>query len=863
MIQPTSRPLCTLVAAALFFAPFVQAQTVDFNVTSVADREVARRQAADSNAATMMAVGDQYMADKDYEAAIAQYKSAYDQVPDSVATQGSRSAALAKFSKATVALADQRIAEGRYEDAKLLCEMVIAPGYNPGYRPAVLLLARLEDPAYYNQTMGPRFIASVEEVKKMLAEAQGFYDSGRYDMAMKRTDQVLNIDKYNGAARRLQEQINNAKSTYAVDAYNEARSRSIWEVDRAWESPVKNYGLDKSRVIEQGPSKEAGTAYINNKLARITVPRLEFKDATIREAIDFLKEKSRELDATEPDPTRRGVNIVLKIDSASSASAAPAAIPGLEADPLAAPAGAAPSAESRITLSLTNIPLGEALKYVANLANLKVKVEQYAVAIVPQSEPTDVLLTKTWRVPPGFIQAVPGGAGAATGGGLGTGGTLGGGDATGAGSNLASKAGAKEFLESQGVQFPPGSSAYFLASSSQLIVRNTQEQIELIDIIVDSSNVDVPTQVEIEAKFVEITQNNLKELGFDWLVSAFNIGGERVFGAGGTTGSGTALNNDNYTFIDPATDTAVGTNPVTSGNRSGTNGISNNAIDSLLFGSAANTVAPGIFSLAGVFTDPQFQVVVRALDQKKGVDLLSSPKVTTKSGERATIEIIREFRYPIEFDPPQIPQDFGGSSSSGVGGSTVISTFPVTPTTPTAFETRNTGVTLEVEPVVGSDGYTIDLRLVPQVVEFEGFINYGSPIYTINTSTAGQLINGGRTELTPNEIKQPIFSTRKVTTSVSIWDGQTVSLGGLMREDVQKVDDKTPILGDIPILGRLFRSSIDQHLKRNLIIFVTARLINPAGEPISRDDEEEELVESTVDPNNFNVAPPQLPYFPK
>ena len=114
---------------------------------------------------------------------------------------------------------------------------------------------------------------------------------------------------------------------------------------------------------------------------------------------------------------------------------------------------------------------------------------------------------------------------------------------------------------------------------------------------------------------------------------------------------------------------------------------------------------------------------MRALNQKKGMDLLSAPSVTTKSGARAVIEIIREFRYPTEFTAPQVPPIPAG----GVG---VAGTFtPVTPTSPTAFETRNTGVTLEVEPTIGADNQTIDLSLSPQVVEFDGFINYGSPIY--------------------------------------------------------------------------------------------------------------------------------------
>jgi general secretion pathway protein D len=114
--------------------------------------------------------------------------------------------------------------------------------------------------------------------------------------------------------------------------------------------------------------------------------------------------------------------------------------------------------------------------------------------------------------------------------------------------------------------------------------------------------------------------------------------------------------------------------------------------------------------------------------------------------------------------------------------------------------------------------------------------------------------------ITPNVINQPIFSTRKVTTSVSVFDGQTVVLGGLIREDVQKVEDKVPLLGDIPLIGRLFRSSIDQHLKRNLVIFVSARLINAAGEPVHVEEEEEEVVEALAVPE---VPVSELPLMPK
>ncbi|PYK70082.1 MAG: type II and III secretion system protein, partial [Verrucomicrobia bacterium] len=222
--------------------------------------------------------------------------------------------------------------------------------------------------------------------------------------------------------------------------------------------------------------------------------------------------------------------------------------------------------------------------------------------------------------------------------------------------------------------------------------------------------------------------------------------------------------------------------------------------------------------------------------------------VTTKSGQRAIIEVVREFRYPRTYTQPQVPSISSTTGTSIIGGGGVVPVV-VTPTTPQDWETRNTGVTLEVEPVVGGDGNTIDLNLVPQVVEFEGFINYGSPINAVGVNTIGGVITTSvPVELTPNVINQPVFSTRKVTTSVSVADGQTVVLGGLMREDVQKTEDKVPIIGDIPLIGRAFRSNVEQHNKKNLIIFVTARQITTYGAPVEEDEGE--------------LLPPELPQVP-
>ncbi|HWM23755.1 MAG TPA: Amuc_1098 family type IV pilus outer membrane protein [Chthoniobacterales bacterium] len=850
------------------------AQNVDF----VAEREAARRQAAFPRGEAALARGKVAMAAGDFAAAQEEFRAAVQLLPDAVVSGKAHDEAVSGFCASGIKLAGQRIAEGKYAEAEGICREMLGDRYDPNYRPAAELLARLQQPDSFNRTSGPKFLSKVEEVKKLLSEADGYYNSGRYDLAFKKYEQVLNLDPYNMAARRGEEKINLTKTHYGEEAYNETRSRQLWQVQKSWEQPVKPYGQAIGPVTDAFARDATGTARITHKLNTIIIPRIEFRDASVREAIEFLRQQA---EANDPAPDgRKGVDIVLRlttlgrpaetgttttvVSSVSSATDAPTdrtdtGVPPEPAENVST-SSSSPS-DARITLTLNEIPLFEALRYIASQAGLKVKIEPYAISIIPLSEQSDDLLTKEYRVPPGFISgslnpsvsALNQPAGAKT---AGTGKDT---QETTGGRLLVNREGAKEFLENQGVSFAVrGSSANFLPQTSRLIVRNTADNLELVDAIVEQANISGPKQVEIEAKFVEITQNNLKELGFDWLLGPFNLNSSgSVAIRGGTSGTGAIVSQADYPF------STNGLNPITAGNRSGNLAINGNAIDSLLLGTSAGQVlAPGIFGVGGLLTDPQFQVVVRALNQKKGVDLLSAPRVTTKSGQRALIEIVREFRYPTQFEPPQVPQTVGSVSTRS--DSTIIalggsgSSVPVTPTTPTHFETRNTGVTLEVEPVVGPDGVTIDLNLVPQVVEFEGFINYGSPILAPSSSfldtVTGGLITSPQNVITPNVINQPIFSTRKITTSVSVWDGQTVVLGGLMREDVQKTEDRTPILGDIPIVGRLFRSNAEQHIKRNLIIFVTARLVNPGGQLVNSNEEIEE--------SENLIEPPILPEVP-
>jgi general secretion pathway protein D len=753
--------------------------------------------------AELVEKGSDAVADNDYESAYALFKSAVDTLPQGgEASSDLRKQALGGFCNAAVLLARQRVSEGRYADARTTVEVVLENRYDPDYAPAKTLRSQLMDPQGFADrgTITPRHVRNIEEVKRLIQEGEGYYATGRYDIAFKRCEQALNIDKYNIAARRLMEKINVARQQYADAAYSETRGAMLADVDKAWGLPLRKFTDGPTSIVEQPQMDSRGSQAINNKLDTIIIPRIDFTDSSIKEALDFIKKRASDLD--EGDSENKGINIVLKLPPDS------------------------PDAAYPITLSLSDVPLREALRYVTEAANLKIKIETHAVVVVPATENTDVLITKEYKVPPGFITATPGSAPPQVSG-----------LAAGSQSVIAARSIAKDFLETQGVEFPEGASANYISLTSRLIVKNTQANLELIDALVDTSVATRPTQVEIEAKFLEVSQNNLNELGFDWLLGQFALaGGSGVYGSGGTIGLSRSIDNNGYPLINPGTGLPVGANsgtsgPITAGNRGGTTGISLNAVDAILLGSPAGP-APGVLSVAGVFTNPQFQVVLRALSQKKGIDLVSAPKVTTKSGSTAKIEIVREFRYPSQFDPPQL------SASTG-------STYaPVVPNSPSAWDTKNTGITLEVEPTVGPDSYTIELRLAPRVIEFDGFINYGSPI-NVGVQYSSPLfpfLPSQTIEATPNTINQPVFSVREVETQVSVYDGQTVVMGGLMREDVQKVQDKVPILGDIPLAGRLFRTNVDQHIKRNLLMFVTAGLLDPAGQPIIEADEDDQLV---------------------
>jgi general secretion pathway protein D len=844
-------------------------------VSDLSAKEVKRREEARQKAIKEMAQADQMMGLKQFDRAMEYYGNALDLLPRSQNVSREREAAMKGFRDAALQLAQVRISEGRYKakpDQKVpSAEDALANllKRDPTNQAALRMQERLYTPGYFNSTITPEFREDVEKVKRYLLEGNGFIESGRFDLALKRADQALDIDPYNSAARKLQEEANNYIKTHAETAYNEARSRAMRDVQKAWANPVKRYGTVTATTTTPQTVETSQVEKLRRKVQEITLPEVQFTDKSLVEVAAMLTEASRAADKSSGGQGG-GVLIIANFPGMTPPGGAS---PESTIQSLTPPSASSGGASAVPTVSIPKIPnfkLSEILKIVTESSQTKWTVKENWVEIVPKTTPTDNLVLRSWTVSPFMFSSTAPKVDDLSSTGLGS--------ALGGGAPAAPKTGGKrridpkEFLSTMNVQFTAtGSTATYNPRNKTLTVYNTVEMLDLVDSIVSDSDGQSPVQIDIRAKFIEFSQSNLKELSFDWLMGQTSIhGSNSIYSGGGTTGSlRPSLNGSDYPFTIPSNGmypnggAPVGVYPVTSGNRSGNLALSANAIDSLLAGATGGTglASPAAFALAGAFTDPQFQMVVRALNQRKDVDLLSSPSVTARDQEEASIDIVREFRYPTEFTPPQLPQI--AAPAAGAAGGATPSSMPVTPTTPAGFVARDTGVKLKVTPSIKGDNYAIDLDLRPEVTEFEGFINYGSPIQTVTQSSAATIAGftvastPRAVTLTDNVINQPIFAVRRIQTNVTLLDGETIALGGLIREDVQKVDDKIPYLGDLPLVGRLFRSSVDQHIKKNLTIFVTARIIDASGQPLktSKAETEPEEVESLTGDGPLLLSP--------
>ncbi|MGV3532110.1 MAG: M56 family metallopeptidase [Chthoniobacteraceae bacterium] len=237
--------------------------------------------------------------------------------------------------------------------------------------------------------------------------------------------------------------------------------------------PAKTVGNAKPVLAKETPDRD-----LRQKLRTLIIPRLEFHQATLSEALDFLKKKSMDLDTAETNPAQRGVNIVVRRSSTSAEPNLPQKERSTDAVEKA----------PRITLSLRNIPLEEALRYVAELAHLRISIEQDAVALIEKGDPVTKLVTKLWTLDDVTIQAW-------------------GGDLEGN-----ERYDLRASLIAKGISWPAGASAVWLPSARRFIVRNTEANLQTIDRILASlAGGNAPSEQQARAEAVVIPALSFRE----------------------------------------------------------------------------------------------------------------------------------------------------------------------------------------------------------------------------------------------------------------------------------------------------------------------------------------------------------------
>ena len=669
----------------------------------------------------------------------------------------------------------------------------------------------------------PEWKNQQDQLKELLMRAKVQFINGDLTGATETYRVVETRYSDNFEAKEMLKRISQMRQQESYLGYIKTRQEMLEEIEREWERPkVFDRQIEETKEVEEGPSN------IEAKLKLIEIPGVDFFNSPLSEAMTELQRQARLFDLTEPDPAKKGLNIIPLI--------------GEEEEPT-------------VNIKLNAMPLGKMVEFITEMVGWTFDVRSDAVVIQKtggtfKGRPLE---TEFYQMNPGTVQRLTGSSG---------GGAVdadpfapaGGGGDGGGDEGIKIRA----FLENTGIPFIDAKGHKFAFDGFQMIITHERRYLDLIERILSKLDEESSKQVEIEAKFLEVQEGALDEISFDW---QYSWGPANTFldetGLPATDSSGryirsfekivTGNTRTLATAHSPAgtsRDTVISMpdnpdasmnipNPVPNlpgkiGIGAGVSPLTNFSI--LNEGQAVPN--PGGADM--IIGSSQASLMINALKRKQGTDLLSAPRVTVMDGQSATITVAQEFIYPTEYEPAPAPTVGGGGGNNdggGLGGAIQIqSAIPQFETVAPLDEQpgfREVGVVLNVTPTIEKYN-SINLRLTPKVTEFDGFIEYGGNSAMIGTSQVGS----PPMMIQPSGILMPIFSVRKVDTQVSIFDGATVIIGGLTREEVKTVNDKIPVLGNIPLIGKFFQSNAESYQKRNLLIFVSASIVSKGGSPV-------------------------------
>jgi tetratricopeptide (TPR) repeat protein len=692
--------------------------------------------------------------------------------------------------------------------------------------------SRLKNAFAYNPTAPQTENKTEREINALMVEGRELYRRGEYKHALESFKEVIQLDPYHITARRYIKECQESLMKITLDDFDIVKRERLQEVERSW--LLKPHG--ERELEEAGEQTSATVARPIDTHVQQVVAAVRFTEAPVADVLDVLYQES--------DPK---VSIVF--DAAARKK--------LEDEN-----------QDKITLQLNNVPLLDVIRYICNAKGLTYRVDETAVIIMGKESMR--LRTKVFQLSRGL-------------------------DIDVGEESSSPSAKAVALKKKLGIPAVEGSSITFDARRNRLTMRDTDANLKIIEDFLARYD-KTPFQVQIEARFVTINNDDMSQLVFrHFLTKNYSWNGW----GGGRYDNRYNLAAPNLqreltpglryirSYMDessyfPALSSYEIPVPTSSGNdyddylktvalrpqqppfgALGVNGAetlyasilqqqaqvaayqrdadavlrarnqfpptspeyvqldseyTSNALPVLANATAnlqraiqqfnvlnyqdkvANDGLGKVFDMQGVLGPAEWRTVIYALDNAEGVHTIFAPKVTVKTGQKAEIKDIIKVRYNTEIDDAEDPEIEVGDYY------TYISEYAVTPKN---WEEREYGTSLKVTPNVQADEKTIELDLIPEVsdlVSWRQFVSSRNNVFEL-----------------------PQFFVQSVRTVVRVNDGDTVVMGGLMTDQLIRTDDKTPIIGDLPLIGRFWRSQTEVARKANLMIFVNAKLIDPSG----------------------------------
>ena len=915
-------------------------------ISDLVATETLRRQALDAQASKELGVARAAMEARDWETAYKQYRLADVHMNDREDTVQLRKECRQGMAEAKYRAAKQALKEGDRERAKVLAEEALAErhpfagSFLESLKAESVQEAETDIADIKHRRNDADYKMDRDVVRKRIRLSAQYLAVADLANALDQVDLVLRNDPYNEEAIALRDRIQR-KRDLIIDKEREAtRKGMIADVGAAWRpvyavnsADLKSVSSGTSKSPLGGDGERSMEQTIEKRMKEMMLPAISFRPpATIIDAVDYFRQASKDYDRPEIPVDQRGFNFICQLDKVLTSGGA-----GAEANDDGKNSNAFSSSDDEggeaagdvpviPNVTASNVSLWEALKLVCQVCKpaYKFKVQGSVIMVMPKTMTTDELVTRTYSVVESFVDRMNDAsnslkdqkAGDFSGGGDGD---------EGGGSDEDQW---KAYFADLGVNWPQNSKIKYIKAVGKLRVTNTEDQLAILEDALNELNV-TPSMIEIETRFVEVAQEDLNSLGFEWLLNSdysFNVGGKlakalnlkdlkNYDGTVQTTKPGnwemiettTTAGEKQQRFVyNPSSVTDVQTkggawarwNDYVHGNwktlgtwntkEKGTyngpgefvpnlvpdskdptqmipdpegNGIVRqlrktgknvgiNAIDGSTYqtgmrylstegnhisgqGASVNDKFMKINAFLG---NADLSMILHMLSQRSDTDLLSAPKVVTKSGNEAVIKVVTIYRFPQDYDVT-IQSTSSGSGNSVSGSTTGGSDGKILPMVePQNFEQQEVGVILTVTPELSPEGL-INLALEPKVISEPTWKDYGMrvPMSAVMSSSAQTLaMMSGEEDMNwfTVPMEQPFFKERSINTHVTLYNGSTIVMGGLITEERKSMEDKIPFLGDIPFIGRLFRSRSEWSNKRNLLIFVSGRLVDPNGRQI-------------------------------